>query len=72
MFRYLPFKKSMHSDELKDYITFGIKAFSLSGCEIMSVSDVSINEAFVIDLCRKCIDAQLDPIHLLDVIEVHI
>ena len=72
MFRYLPFKENMHSDELGDYITFGIKAFNPSGCETICISDVSVNEAFVTDLCRKCMDAQLNPIHLLEVIEDYI
>lgn len=69
MYRYVPFKEKLHSDELGTYISFGIKVFDSLNCLITSVSDVSTNEAFVQDLCEKCTLHQLHPIHLLDVIE---
>lgn len=69
MFRYLPIKESFHSDELGDYISFGIIVLNTSGTVITSVSDVSLNESFVTNLCRECTVHQLDPIHLLEVIE---
>ena len=72
MYRYVPFKEKLHSDELGTYISFGIKAFDSSDCLIASVSDVSTDKVFVQDLCEKCTLHQLHPIHLLDVIEDNI
>lgn len=69
MYRYVPFKEKLYSDEFGTYISFGIKAFDSLNCSITSVSDVSTNEVFVQDLCEKCTLYQLHPIHLLDVIE---
>ncbi len=69
MFRYIPFRESLYSDEIGSYISFGIKVFDSSGKEIASVSDVSADEAFVTALCKKCTLYRLQPIHLLDVIE---
>lgn len=36
-------------------------------CQI--ISDVSLDRAFVEALARRCTAAQLDPCHLLDVVE---
>lgn len=72
MFRYLPIKENLRSDELGTYISYGIKAFDTASREIMFVHDVSLNEALVTELCRSCTLHQLHPIHLLDVIEDNI
>lgn len=72
MFRYVPIKESLYSDELGSYISFGIKAVDLLGRDVTSVSDVSTNEAFITELCNLCTQEQLLPVHLLDVIEDNI
>lgn len=72
MFQYVPFEESLQSDELGSYISFGIKAVDSSNRITTSVSDVSTDEAFVEDLCNRCTLQQLNPIHLLDVIEDNI
>lgn len=72
MFQYVPFEESLQSDELGSYISFGIKAVDSSNRITTSVSDVSTDEAFVADLCNRCTLQQLNPIHLLDVIEDNI
>ncbi len=69
MFRYLPIKESYYSDELGNYISFGIVVLNVSGSIITTVPDVSLDEKFVAELCCECTVNQLDPIHLLDVIE---
>ena len=37
--------------------------------EIITVSDVSLDKAFVEGLAKLCTELQLDPIHLFDVVE---
>lgn len=69
MFRYVPFKEILYSDDIDSYISFGIKVFNRFGHEIMSVSDVSVNKDFVLELCNRCTLYQLYPIHLFDIIE---
>lgn len=69
MFRYVPFKEELHSDELGFYISFGINIIDSSNNLITSISDISINESFVSELCDRYTLYQLDPIHLFEVIE---
>ena len=47
--RYEAVKERVHSDELGEYETFGIRVTT----EIASVSDVSIDGARVDELCRQ-------------------
>ena len=54
------------------YITYGILAArDLRGCQqvVQFISDVSLDRALVEALARRCTAAQLDPCHLLDVVE---
>lgn len=54
------------------YTTYGILAArDLRGCQqvVQFISDVSLDRAFVEALARRCTAAQLDPCHLLDVVE---
>lgn len=56
----------------RPYITYGILAArDLCGCQqvVQFISDVSLDRAFVEALARRCTAAQLDPCHLLDVVE---
>lgn len=69
MFRYIPFKEELHSDELGFYTSFGINIIDSSNNLIASISDISINESFVSALCDRYTLYQLDPIHFFDVIE---
>lgn len=69
MFRYLPIKESFFSDDLGYYISFGIIVLNTSGTIVTTVSDVSLNKQFVSELCFDFTINQLDPIHLLEVIE---
>lgn len=52
--------------------TYGILAArDLRGCQqvVQFISDVSLDRALVEALARRCTAAQLDPCHLLDVVE---
>lgn len=48
-----------------------LAARDLRGCQqvVQFISDVSLDRAFVEALARRCTAAQLDPCHLLDVVE---
>ena len=64
--------QKLSAPELGPYITYGILAArDLCGCQqvVQFISDVSLDRAFVEALARRCTAAQLDPCHLLDVVE---
>ena len=48
-----------------------LAARDLRGCQqvVQFISDVSLDRALVEALARRCTAAQLDPCHLLDVVE---
>ena len=69
MYRYVPFKEKLYSDEIGTYISFGIKVVDPLNRPITSVSDVSTNKVVVTKICKQCTLYRLHPIHLLDVIE---
>ena len=54
--------QKLSAPELGPYITYGILA-------ARDLCDVSLDRAFVEALARRCTAAQLDPCHLLDVVE---
>ena len=58
--------QKLSAPELGPYITYGLR-----GCQqvVQFISDVSLDRAFVEALARRCTAAQLDPCHLLDVVE---
>ncbi len=64
--------QKLSAPELGPYITYGILAArDLCGCQqvVQFISDVSLDRAFVEALAHRCTAAQLDPCHLLDVVE---
>lgn len=64
--------QKLSAPELGPYITYGILAArDLRGCQqvVQFISDVSLDRALVEALARRCTAAQLDPCHLLDVVE---
>ena len=72
IFRYALISEKLFSSELGRYRSFGIRAFQKTECgwrEVAFVSDVSTDRAAVEQLARRCTEGQLDPIHLLDVVE---
>lgn len=69
LFLYTPIKENLHSDDLGSYISFGIICFDSQKQIIASVSDISVNEAFVSELCDRFTAYQLAPIHLPDIIQ---
>ncbi len=70
MFLYLPFKQRIHSSELGAYVSYGISAFRLPSFRTISVvTDVSLDLAPVLRLAFLCTTMQLDPVHLLYVVQ---
>lgn len=64
--------QKLSAPELGPYITYGILAArDIRGCQqvVQFISDVSLDRAFVEALARRRTAAQLDPCHLLDVVE---
>lgn len=68
---FLPVAQRLYSEDLGSYQTFGIRAFS-AGADVRReaafVPDVSIDEAFVCALARRCTVLGLSPEHLWDVV----
>jgi len=69
LYRYFEFEETVCSEIIGKYISFGIRATDQNGNEILSVSDVSVDKAFVSGLCALCEKLELSPLHLVDVIE---
>lgn len=70
--QYIPLKEDLYSADIGNYQTFGILAFDQIGDEwreVARISDVSVDLQFVADLCARCNEGQLSPIHLRDVVE---
>ena len=72
MFRYIPVSEELSSPLLGQYHSFGIAAQKeVAGhwqtcCQ---VADISTDPIFVENLAARCTAGQLEPVHLLDVIE---
>lgn len=72
MFQYLPIENEMRSPYLGSYQTFGLQICRIDPCideEIMRIPDISANYIFVLRLAELFTRKQLDPLHLLDVLE---
>ena len=69
MFYYIVFSEVLHSDEIGQYISFGIQVQDANGHVIISISDVSTDQSFVSNICDECNSGALDPVHLMDIIE---
>lgn len=72
MFRYVCTPQQLCSEELGHYDSFGISAQEqVQGVWVQRsfVSDVSVQQQLVEELTRLCTDGQLDPVHLMDVVE---
>ena len=72
IFWYALISEKLFSSELGHYRSFGIRAFQKTECgwrEVAFVADVATARATVKQLARRCTEGQLDPIHLLDVVE---
>ena len=72
VYTYRDVCQKLSAPELGPYTTYGILAArDLRGCQqvVQFISDVSLDRAFVEALARRCTAAQLDPCHLLDVVE---
>ena len=71
-FRFKPVKQYLRTDELGNYVSYGIHAFTLSpsGCtESGLVFDISCNPGLVSHLADLCTRLQLDPCQLDDVVQ---
>lgn len=72
MFRYIPVSEELSSPILGQYHSFGIAAQKEVAGHWQTccrVSDISTDPIFVENLAARCTAGQLEPVHLLDVIE---
>lgn len=64
-------KESRYTPDSGAYFTYAIHAYTSTGCGwsyCLSVSDVSADFSAVQQLAQQCTDLQLEPVHLLDVV----
>ena len=69
---YLTVKESLVNPYAGRYTSYGIKAVDVTECaqtDVVFISDVSMYLEIVLDIAQRCTIYQLDPIHLIDVIE---
>lgn len=72
MFRYISVSEELSSPILGQYHSFGIAAQKEVAGHwqvVCQVSDISTDPIFVENLAARCTAGQLEPVHLLDVIE---
>ena len=68
MNRYLPFREELYSDDIGAYVSYGVRVIDSQGNITESISDVSVYEKFVTDLCNLWKQHQLFPIHIQDIL----
>ena len=66
---YCVVDENMYSEELGEYRSFGIEGKDVLGNTVVFCSDVSLDKSLVAELCGRCNELCLSPLHLLDVIE---
>jgi len=71
MIFYLPVKQHLFHPDIGDYISYGIAAVRLfhGWGRISFVADVDTSARKVFSLALSCTWWQLDPVHLMDVVE---
>lgn len=72
MFQYLPIENEIVSPYIGRYQAFGLYVLNIQDgieTEVMHLPDISTDFSFVLRLADILTRKQLDPIHLLDVIE---
>ncbi|MBC8545352.1 hypothetical protein H8711_00180 [Clostridiaceae bacterium NSJ-31] len=70
-YHYLARKEQLVSPELGEYESFGIQAWSgnlVPERLLFFVSDISTEEATVVDLVQRCHRLQLSPDHISDIL----
>lgn len=68
MFLYLPIENRKNSPYLGEYRTFGLRVLR-GDEELMFLPDISTDFVFTLRLASLFTRKQLDPLHLLDVLE---
>ena len=67
-YRYVPIQQTLLSEDNDAYVTYGISVRTVED-EIAFVSDVSTEFEEVQRLAALCTEQELDPLHLMDVVE---
>ena len=65
---YRPFSEKYYSEDIGTYIAYGISVYC-GEAELLRISDICADRCLVEDLCRRCTEGELDPIHIYEVIE---
>lgn len=66
--RYEVVGEYLYSPEIGEYFSYGIAVFEGNAAPKI-ISDVSVEKEPLEELCRRCADEGLDPIHIYDIIE---
>lgn len=67
-FIYSVFEEKYYSEEVGEYIGYGIMCSDICSREIESIEDISIDQFFVKDLADKFNRYSLSPIHFVDAV----
>ena len=66
--RYTIFEEKYYSEEVGEYIGYGIMCSDICGREIERIEDISLDQFFVKDLADKFNRYSLSPIHFVDAV----
>ena len=66
--RYIIFEEKYYSEEVGEYIGYGIKCSDACGREIERIEDISLDYDFVKDLADNFNTHSLSPIHFIDAV----
>ena len=67
-YRYVPIQQTLTSEDNEPYVTYGISVRTVEE-ELAFVSDVSTEFEEIQRLTELCTEQQLDPEHLMDVVD---
>ena len=71
-FVYIPYKHSVHTDDVQAYSTFGMRCWETGGPALKlcgQIADICPDETFVKKLALHCTRERLEPCHMLCVVE---
>lgn len=71
MILYLPVRQNLFHSDIGEYLSYGIAAVKPFGSwrQVAFVADVDTSVHRMLLLAFRCTYCQLDPIHLIDVVE---
>ena len=68
MLKYVVFEEKFYSEEVGEYIGYGIICYNEFGQEVERIEDISLDKKFVRNLARKFNKFSLSAVHFMDAV----